>query len=329
MIEKNSLNILKNSKNLLAYSGGIDSSALFWLLLENGVSFDMAIVDYGIREQSKDEVTFAKKLALEFDKKLFVSQAPVFTASFEKNAREFRYAFFEEIIGKEGYKNLITAHQLDDMTEWFLMRFGSGAGFGELLGMDFTEERRGYRVVRPLLLTPKEELLSFLKEKNKKYFIDETNSDPKYKRNDFRQKYSSGLLKEYGEGIKKSFAYMLEDKKSFFTEPLMFGEALLTIFESQNDRLDIYFIDKELKKLGLLISKAQRDEIVSTKDCVISGKVAVVWSANLIFIAPYVKIKLEKKFKEECRKIGIPPKVRGYVRYANIDTERLKEMINV
>ena len=50
-------------KNLLAFSGGIDSTALFFMLLEQNIDFDMAIVDYGIRAQSKDEVAYAKELA--------------------------------------------------------------------------------------------------------------------------------------------------------------------------------------------------------------------------------------------------------------------------
>ncbi|MEA1879510.1 MAG: ATP-binding protein, partial [Campylobacterota bacterium] len=50
---------LNNKKNLLAFSAGIDSSALFFLLLENNIKFDIAIVDYNIRDQSKKEVTHA------------------------------------------------------------------------------------------------------------------------------------------------------------------------------------------------------------------------------------------------------------------------------
>lgn len=54
---------IKSSKNLLAFSAGIDSTALFFLLLNSNISFDIAIVDYNIREQSKEEVAHAKKLS--------------------------------------------------------------------------------------------------------------------------------------------------------------------------------------------------------------------------------------------------------------------------
>ena len=46
---------LKNKKNLLAFSAGVDSSALFFLLLEHGIKFDIALVNYGTRETSDKE----------------------------------------------------------------------------------------------------------------------------------------------------------------------------------------------------------------------------------------------------------------------------------
>ena len=54
---------LHNKKNLLAFSTGVDSSALFFLLIENNIHFDIAIVDYNTREQSKAELAHAKKMA--------------------------------------------------------------------------------------------------------------------------------------------------------------------------------------------------------------------------------------------------------------------------
>lgn len=54
---------LKEGKNLLAFSHGTDSTALFYILLKLGIDFDMAMVDYGIREESKTEVAASLKLA--------------------------------------------------------------------------------------------------------------------------------------------------------------------------------------------------------------------------------------------------------------------------
>jgi len=118
----------KDKKNLLAFSGGVDSTALFFLMQEAGVSFDIATVDYGIRQESKDEVAYAKTLAAKYNKKLFLHEAKKIETNFEHTARKVRYSFFDKVIESCGYENLITAHQLDDRFEWFLMQLGRGAG---------------------------------------------------------------------------------------------------------------------------------------------------------------------------------------------------------
>ena len=43
--------LIKTKKNLLAFSAGIDSTALFFLLLDNNIHFDIAIVNYNQRAQ--------------------------------------------------------------------------------------------------------------------------------------------------------------------------------------------------------------------------------------------------------------------------------------
>ena len=55
--------MINTKKNLLAFSAGVDSSALFFILLEKDIEFDIAIVDYNLRIQSKDEIQYAKQLA--------------------------------------------------------------------------------------------------------------------------------------------------------------------------------------------------------------------------------------------------------------------------
>ena len=119
---------LIGKKNLLAFSAGVDSTALFFLLLREKIFFNIAIIDYNIRSQSKDEVLYAKQLALEYNKRCYVKEeVSMLSSNFENNAREVRYNYFDEIILRDSYDNLITAHQLNDKLEWFLMQFTKGA----------------------------------------------------------------------------------------------------------------------------------------------------------------------------------------------------------
>ncbi len=154
----------------------------------------------------------AKALAKKY--KLFCHsiKAPAFTTHFEKQARDFRYEFFESLIAIEGYDTLLTAHQLNDQLEWLLMRLTKGAGTSELLGLEAVSQRKNYTLVRPLLEYSKDELLHYLHDHDYPYFVDESNSDEKHERNQFRKHFSDPLIADYKEGIQRSFAYLRQDK---------------------------------------------------------------------------------------------------------------------
>jgi tRNA(Ile)-lysidine synthase len=317
---------IKSSKNLLAFSAGVDSTALFFLLLNSNIPFDIAIVDYNIREQSKEEVAHAKNLAKKFNKKIYKKDIFLENLSnFEKQARDARYNFFEEIIKKNSYDFLITAHQLNDKFEWFLMQLSKGAGLIELLGMSEIEDKEFYKIYRPLLNFSKDELISYLENKNIKYFVDESNIDEKYKRNYFRNSFSNSFLKEFKEGVKSSFNFLHNDLNSLNIDfyPIKKIEEL-EIFKNQNDNnLNLRVIDKSLKKRGILISSLQREEIIKQKELTIAHKINIAITENYIFIAPKIKINMPKDFKEKCRVKKLPKNIREYIFIKNIDFKDL------
>jgi len=306
---------LKRNKNLLAFSAGGDSTALFFLLLENNISFDIAIVDYGLRMQSKEEVTYAKELAKRYKLKCFVHHAQTIESNFEANARKIRYDFFEALIQEHGYTALLTAHHLGDRFEWMLMQFCKGAGCAEITGMQSISKRSGYTLYRPLLQVDKSDLLAYLHKHNIKYFEDESNSDEKYKRNSFRKLHTMPLLAEYKEGIKRSFAYMDEDVESLIqTQELKHCNQLTYFHTSHSKRSDIYTIDKYLKSRGHIITAAERALLKEENTLVVGRKYVVAFYKAFVFIAPFVEAKnMKKRFKEQMRKLGVPPKLRGYL----------------
>ncbi|WP_428027121.1 tRNA lysidine(34) synthetase TilS [Arcobacter sp.] len=307
---------INTAKNLLAFSAGIDSTALFFLLLEKNIPFDIAIVDYNVRTQSKDEVAYAKELAFKYNKKCFVKDVTLTnTSNFEKQARDIRYNFFEEIIESNNYQTLITAHQLNDKLEWFLMQLTKGAGLVELIGLEKETIKNKYIIHRPLLEISKNELKEYLDLNKIKYFIDSSNSDEKIKRNFFRQNFSNELIRNYKNGIKNSFKYLENDINSLNLELKPFYQKeLLEIYTNQkDDNLNIKIIDKSLKKRGILLSKAQRDEIIKQKEITISHKINIAITEDYIFISPKSNQTMDKKFKESCRIKKIPKNIRAYL----------------
>ncbi|RXJ87691.1 tRNA lysidine(34) synthetase TilS [Arcobacter sp. CECT 8985] len=314
------LSKLTSSRNLLAFSAGVDSTALFFLLYENKISFDIAIVNYNLREQSKEEVDYAKYLASKYNKNIYLKDVHLKGSNFEKKARDIRYSFFEKIIKENNYKNLITAHQLNDKLEWFLMQLSKGAGLVELLGLQRVQKKQNYTIIRPLLDICKDELENYLKKNNIKYFVDQSNYENKYKRNYFRHKFSNEFLNEFKNGVSNSFKYLQSDLNSLNIdfEPI-FKQKKLYIFKKTNDNnLNIKVIDKHLKKMGILISSAQREEILKQKESVISNKFSVSLIDDYIWICPYITLPMKKEFKEYCRKSKIPKLCRSYIGSENI-----------
>ena len=316
---------IKNKKNLLAFSAGIDSSVLFFLLIENNIKFDIAIIDYGVRDQSKEEVLHAKALAKKH--KLFCHsiKAPKFDTHFEKKARDFRYEFFESLIAIEGYDTLLTAHQLNDQLEWLLMRLTKGAGVSELIGLEALSQRKNYTLVRPLLAYSKEELLAYLQDNKYPYFVDESNSDEKYERNLFRKQFSDPLMAEYKEGIKRSFEYLRQDKKQLEANfELIYAQKELRVIKLHTPGAKNKAADLTLKELGYLLSASQRKEVENEESLVIGGKWAVTLQGDLLYIAPYLTTDMPKKFKEACRVLKIPSKIRAYCFEKDIDISSLQ-----
>ena len=322
------LALLRTGKNLLAFSHGVDSTALFYLLDEAGVKFDLAIVDYNVRAQSKDEVDSAQQLVAKFNKQIYVKSVRLGTSNFEHEARAVRYDFFAQICREQGYENLILAHQFDDKFEWFLMQLGRGAGLNEMLGMQELEAREDCVIARPLLGMRKCELELFLRERNLKYFTDETNLTDQFKRGFIRAKFSEPFLNEYFSGVKKSFEFLAVDALSLTPE---ISNPAAKIYLVKRGANELRGVGLTCKRLGLVLSAAQRNECARCLEngagCVLGGKVAVGASKNFILVTPYIKAAMDKEFKEACRTLKIPPINRGFLFTAGEDLALFEELL--
>ena len=315
MIKNETLSRLKSSKNLLAFSAGVDSSALFYLLLEHHIKFDIAIVHYNLRDEAKEEFIYAQKLAKKHHLTCHSLDVELSNANMEMQAREVRYGFFNKLIKQHNYTSLLTAHQLNDKLEWFLMQFSKGSSLSQMLGMQEIESRENFMLIRPLLHVERSALYEYLHVNNFHYFEDSSNADTSYKRNLFRQNISNFLMDNFKEGIAKSFTYLQEESDSLFKEEPYQKIKKLYYFKSYNNRLStIKMIDILLKKEAILLHAGDRNRLKEENALVIARKVVVCISENFVFIAPHVNdIVMEKKFKEQCRVLKICTLLRGYL----------------
>lgn len=321
------LEYLRGKKNLLAFSAGVDSTALFFMLLQANIDFDFAMVDYQVRTQSKHEVEYASLLAKKYNKRLFLHQSKKIYNDFENQARMVRYDFFEGIITEYGYENLIVAHQLNDRLEWFLMQFIKGSGLNTMLGFEKIEDRVAYKIVRPLFEISRDEILDFVKKYQ--YFEDLSNQEMKFLRNKIRKKYANSLIRENKEGILRSFQYLFEEKKILYTQQEILKIKHIAYFKRQGILKDLHIVDKILKTLGYVWSKEQRQEVSKQGFSIqLASKFIIDTNEQYIFVAPikYANIAMSKAFKNQARKLLLPQKIRkeffGLIQNYQIDIEK-------
>ena len=185
-----SKNSISDCKIAVALSGGTDSTALFFLLLEIAVPFNLQIyavhINYNLRgKDSEDDEEFVRKLCEENNVELFVKIMDMSKnlSKIEETARMERYKFFSEIQKEKSIKYVATAHNANDQAETLLFRLARKTG---ILGASGITPVREDGIIRPLLNVTRNEIISYLTENKHYWRIDETNADVKFSRNRIR-----------------------------------------------------------------------------------------------------------------------------------------------
>lgn len=306
---------LKEGKVLLAFSGGVDSTALFHLLIEDNIAFDIAHVNYHTRESSNAEEESAIALAAKYNLQCHTHSCRLGGGNFEHRARTERYRFFDYLMKKKGYAYLLTAHQLNDRLEWLMMQMCRGSGLPEMLGIRSYDVREGIKILRPLLEWDRESLEAYLRERNIPHHIDESNADERYTRNAFRHRYSVPMMREYRDAIRRSFRYLEEDNDALI-EPMNFTTVSEFAYAQNplNVRSLVVGIDTFFKNNGYLLSQHDKEALKHGGEHIIGRHTVVSIEGKYTFIAPYESnVVMDKGFKEECRKLKTGTKLRGYL----------------
>lgn len=187
-IQKHSL-ITQGQKIILTFSGGVDSVVLATLFKDAGYNFALAHCNFSLRDNESDgDEDFARSFAqqqdvpffsIRFDTKEYAKQQKVST---QVAARELRYNWFYELLQTEKYDLLATAHHQTDQVETMLLNITRGTGLAGIEAIKPKEEK----LIRPLLVASRVEVVQFAKAKKLKWREDSSNKSNKYNRNKIR-----------------------------------------------------------------------------------------------------------------------------------------------
>ena len=189
---KNKLDSLKKKKYLVAVSGGPDSLALVALTKSytfyKKTKFYYLLVDHNIRKNSSQEAKKVKKLLKKkyLNLKVLLNKKKI-TRNIQAEARNVRYNILKSFCKKNNIKVILTAHNLEDQVETFLIRLSRGSGLKGLSAMKpYSKITNQVSLFRPLLDTQKEFLIKISKIIFGKYIKDPSNEDQKYLRTKVR-----------------------------------------------------------------------------------------------------------------------------------------------
>ena len=229
----------KNDNIIVSVSGGLDSTALLFLLKSiNIYKIIVAHVDHAIRKDSINDKIFVESLCKDlnipfFSKTLNPSSKPK-KDSPEQWAREKRYEYLRNLYIETKSDWIMTGHHCDDNAETVLMNLSRQAGVNGLTGIP----QKNGKIIRPLLPFEKKSLCDFVERVGLPFKNDPTNSDISIPRNFIRKK----VLKPWNskvpfliKSIYKSTQFVNKWKQSLDHLLIKFIISKFVIFDNRID----------------------------------------------------------------------------------------------
>ena len=257
------INPYKECNFVLAISGGVDSMVLANLFLINNLKFSIAHCNFQLRgKESDDDELFINKWCSEKDIKLYNKKFT--TEDYCKNnkltiqmgARELRYEWFRELIDKEKHDFIVTAHHIDDQLETFIINSIRGTGIDGLVGIP----DKINKIVRPLLMISKDQIIEYSKVNKINYREDSSNDKEDYLRNKIRHSVIP-YLKSDDDNVLLKFKTTIENLNStkiFVQKVISKVRDRVFIYEGENIITNIDLL-KDLDPIEFYIHELYKD----------------------------------------------------------------------
>lgn len=188
----------KDSRLLIAVSGGLDSMALLHAIYELqsfGYSNSVRVlhVNHGTRSENIHEARlvadYCKLLGFEFIEERLSGLHP--DSNFEHIAREKRYDALYSRLAEDEY--LVLAHHIDDSFEWSVLQMFRSSNLKSALGIPLKRDQ----LIRPFMCVTKAQIKKYIEAFDLPFLEDPTNEQTRYERNYIRAQISESFAPRY------------------------------------------------------------------------------------------------------------------------------------
>lgn len=178
----------------IAVSGGIDSMVLLdliaqWTRRNEKLKPIVLTVNHNLRPEAKEEALFVLRHAEQLNIPCYIlnwETKEKIKNNVQSRARKARYELLTRWCRQNQVKHLLTAHNLNDQAETFLIRLERGSGIDGLSAMNKKIFFNGVYILRTLLTFSRKVLTEYALSRNIKWIEDSSNQNDKYKRTIYR-----------------------------------------------------------------------------------------------------------------------------------------------
>ena len=207
----------RNSRILMAVSGGQDSLCLARLLLDMRRKWEWSLAiahcDHRWRSDSTENAAYVAKLAQQWKIPCWVEMAQTPVAS-EAAARAWRYGTFGRLAKEQKYTHVVTGHTGSDRAETILYNLIRGTGLDGLGTLQWerrlSDRHPSIQLVRPLLGFSREETGEFCEQQNIQPWEDSSNQSLSFRRNRIRLELLPYLKEHFNPQVERSLTRMAE-----------------------------------------------------------------------------------------------------------------------
>lgn len=258
-------NLLKGDDLVIVgLSGGADSVALtHYLKFVLNQNIIACHINHHLRgEESDRDMAFVSALCDEWKIPCYIKEENIegyaknYKMTLEEAGREVRYETFKELLISQKAQKIATAHTLSDSAETIILNLTRGTGIKGICGIPPV---RG-EIIRPMILTTREEVEEYCKQNSLIYVDDSTNLCDDFSRNKIRHNVIP-VLKEINRGfysnIKRTIRLMSEDCDYFDHQT---SDAAFFCRRNENGSYDISTLSTQEKSIRTRVLASMLEE---------------------------------------------------------------------